>query len=114
MPKAHEVAVELRKFADLLDKNPDVNMSRPDVSFYHWGKSDKGFFFDTCKLLPRPLKKRTSYDRLYVEYATDIITVYASIPQSETCQLVEPAKPAVYRCDSILSPEEDAAMEESL
>jgi len=33
------------------------------------------------------------------------------IPRNTVCELVEPAKPAVYRCEPLLSDEEEAAID---
>lgn len=115
MPKASAVAAELRKFADSLDSNPDVEIEAPSVSFYHWLKEEKDRFLTVAKLIPRPAKKSLvgsgEEPRIRVQYATDAISIYANIPQSATCTLVEPAKPAVYRCDPILSEQEGETLE---
>lgn len=114
MSKAGSVAIELRRLADALDKQPDAEIIKPMVTFYGYEKSS---FIATVKLLPRPLKKRISepgdskWARVRVGYVGDAIDIDASVPQSLTCELVQPAKAAVYRCDPIFSEEEDAALE---
>lgn len=106
---AGKVAIELRKLADLLDSHPDVEVTKPWLNFYGY---DKGTFASIVKLLPRPLAKSVDtytdekLRRIRVAYKTDAIEIDASVPQHLTCELVEPAKPAVYRCDPILSLEE--------
>ncbi|HXF12266.1 MAG TPA: hypothetical protein VN517_03875 [Terriglobales bacterium] len=108
---AGKVAAEFRKLADSLDANPEAEIEKPSIYFYCDAKNN---FVSTVKLLPRPLAKTVSdkddpkWARVRVEYRTDVIDVEASIPQSLTCELIEPAKPAVYRCDPILSLEEEA------
>jgi len=115
MPKASEVAAELRKFADSLDTNPDAEILAASVYFYHWNKKNKDQFMALAKLLPRPLKKelRGSEDNkdLTLLYESDAMKVYSEIPQAATCTLIEPARPAVYRCDPILSDEDHEALE---
>jgi len=115
MPKASEVAAELRKFADSLDTNPDAEVLAASIYFYHWNKKNKERFMALAKLLPRPLKKALKGEAgsrdLVLTYESDALHVHSEIPQAATCTLVEPAKPAVYRCDPILSDEENEALE---
>lgn len=104
-PTAHEVATAFRQLADSLDRNPDAPIKKPWISFYC---DDKQAFANVVKLLPRPLvRKEESGDdrwaRIKVEHVTAVIDVNASIPKSLTCELVEPARAAVYRCDPVLS-----------
>lgn len=110
MPLAKDVAAELRKLADALDKFPETVIPTADVNLH---ADSKDAFVDTVRILPRPLKKRLtdtgqSWARVRVEYGNTAIRVDCSVPQSLCCILVEPAKPAVYECPPILSPEEDA------
>lgn len=110
---AGQVAIELRKLADALDVQPDAEIIKPLVHFYGNRKDE---FMSTVRLMPRPLKKSISdaedhrWARVHVNYSSPAIEVDTSVPQSLTCELVEPAKPAVYRCASILSEEADAAV----
>jgi hypothetical protein len=105
---AGKAAAELRKLADALDTNPDIEITKPWVNFHGY---DKATFAAVVKLLPRPLAKKEdggdeSYRRIRVEYRSEAIEIDASVPKYLTCELVEPAKPAVYRCDPLLSLEE--------
>jgi hypothetical protein len=118
MPKAHEIATELRKLADALDAQPEVELNRPFVSWHHYVANEKDMFTALAKLMPRPIKKSItgeggSMPRIDLTYQTSAITIYTQIPQSATCELVEPAKPAVYRCDPILSQLEESELEAS-
>lgn len=107
------LAIELRKLADALDAQPDAKITKPTVYFYCDAKDE---FLAVARLLPRPLAKRVTdaddhkWARVRIEYQSPALDVDASIPQSLTCELLEPAKPAVYRCAPILSEEEDAGM----
>lgn len=106
--KAGLVASELRRLADSLDAQPDTSITKPWLFFYG---HDKASFGAIVKLLPKPLTKRIEegceeFRRIRVEYQNEAIDVCASVPQSLTCELLEPAKPAVYRCDPLLSLEE--------
>lgn len=111
MTTAREAANQLRKLADALDAEPQAKIEALDVSFYCSGKEE---FMTVARLLPRPLKKRVSdpddqrWARVRISYANQAIDVQASVPQYLTCELVAPAKPAVYRCAPILSEIEDA------
>jgi hypothetical protein len=115
MPLAKELAAELRIFADRLDTNPEVPISTGMLCFYHWSKEEKDNFLNVARLLPRPAKKRISGSaerpEIEIDYDSSPLRICASISQAFTCELIEPAKPAVYRCEPILSPDEDAALE---
>lgn len=113
MPLAKDVAAELRKLADSLDKTPEQSV--PHV-FIHMSHHDKESFLSAARNMPRPFIKEvtpSSYPELRLKYKTDAIHFWNCVPQSLTCELVEPAKPAVYRCDPILSLEEDAELEQA-
>lgn len=109
MITAGAVAAELRKLADALDVQPDAEIIKPFVHFYGISKEP---FLSLARLLPRPLNKAVEvgdekYRRIHVQYDSPAMWIDASVPQSLTCELIEPAKPAIYRCDPILSKEED-------
>lgn len=110
MPTSSEVAAELRKFADSLDKNPEVQIQRANISFYHFQAADKDNFLAIAKLLPRPAKKSILNDDVQVEYESTAVRIYARIPQQNTYTLVEAARPAVYKCDPILSDLEEGEL----
>ncbi len=111
MPKASEVANELRKFAEALDATPDANVKLAMLSFY---SDTKEQFVNAAKVMIRPFVKseddygHESYRRIHLRHATDALIVDVNVYKSLTCELVEPARPAVYRCDPILSLAEEA------
>ena len=117
MPKASEVAMELRRVADALDAKPETNLVQPMLSFYcnSYGEGDKGkaIFLATARLLPRPLNKEFDGNSYEIEHGKDgksAVWVRACISRENVCELVEPAKPAVYRCEPLLSEAEDEAI----
>src|SRR5260221_520492 len=111
--KSGLVAIELRKLADALDVQPDAEIEKPTIHFYGY---EKNKFLALARMLPRPLKKSVSdpesirWARVHLQYDSDALCIDCSIPQSLTCELIAPAKPAVYRCDPILSKEEEEVM----
>lgn len=117
MPTAHEVAVELRRIADALDKEPDTPVKQAWLHFYCDTKEE---FLNAVRLLPRPLSKRydkdgDSWDRLHVEHGyrkPSPVWVQASVLRSKVCRLVQEAREAVYECEPLLSQDEDAALME--
>ena len=114
MPLAKDVAAELRKLADCFDKQPDANIPSAYMSFSRdYGKDDKERFLNVAKIMPRPLRKEWTDCELRMEYKTAALYVVARIDRADVCELVEPAKPAVYRCDPILSAEDEAELEVS-
>ena len=108
---AAAAAAELRMLADALNVNPTLEIVRPTVYFYHG--SEKGTFIDLAKLLPRPLKKIVGietdpYAEFSLKYEDTGIFINCYVQRSAICEIVEPAKPAVYRCPTILSEEDEA------
>jgi hypothetical protein len=114
--KAGDLAIELRKFADRLESQPDAMIDNPSMYFIFYSKEP---FLAFAKLMPRPLKKsvrtwESSAPDLRLTYDSPLLTIVAKIPQSLTCTLVKPAQEAVYECDPILSEAEDAELEVTL
>ena len=113
MPKAADVAADLYKLADSLRQHPNLDIKRPWISFYCDTKQE---FLNGATVLPRPFNKSVSEEgserwaRIRLRHVTDAIDVDLSVLKSLTCELVEPAKPAVYRCDPILSALEEASL----
>jgi hypothetical protein len=113
MPKASEVAIELRKLADGLDTLGDTNVTDPWISFYHTSSDAKDMFLALAKAFPRPFTKE--YEEgdngdLVLKYKTPAAFIKASIRRTNVCRVVEPAKPAVYECEPLLSAEDHAAL----
>jgi hypothetical protein len=110
--KAKDVALELRKLADALDKEPETEIQQAFVFFTHY--SEKSEFLSLAKMLPRPLKKSESTylsdPEFQLEYQVPAIHIMATIKKSVMCSLVKPAMPAVYRCDPLLSLEEEESL----
>jgi hypothetical protein len=101
MPLAHEVANELRKLADALDKEPDTQLTKPMVSFYN---DTKDQFLATARLFPRPLKKDVSGERYLLENDSSSTVWWRSVADRKlVCAVIEPAKPAVYDCPPLLT-----------
>jgi hypothetical protein len=115
MPKSNEVAIELRKLADALDRNPDAQISKPTIYFSHsyLGAKGKDMFLALAKSMPRPIKKDDGYrhDEVVLCHDTDALDIYSSIPKDRTCILIRPAQEAVYECDPILSQLEESTLE---
>lgn len=107
MPLAKDVAAELRKLADCLDKSPNAEIVRSHVSFWHFS-DNKDNFLSLAHLLPRPLKKFYEGDDFRLRYEKETIQILSSISRKQVCTLIAPAKPAVYDCPSILSDAEEA------
>lgn len=111
MTTAGSVAIELRRIADAFDKNPEAEIRTPTLYFHYW--DEKAAFIETVALMPRPLKKSTTagdYARLRIEHEVPSLHLDVTILQSKICELLEPAKPAVYNCVPLLSLEEEASL----
>ena len=116
MPKASEVALELRKVADALYKEPDMEVAKVMVTFFcsSWAvKNKKQSFMNLVRLLPRPLKK-TLNDHEYLLENEDqsVIWLQCRIDRSEVCTLIAPAKEAKWSCELLLSDDEEASLTE--
>jgi hypothetical protein len=114
MPLAKDISIELRKVADALDLNPDVEVTRPNLSFPYFG-GQKEKFMENARILPRPVSKEIpktldGYDRVRVIYTSDALTVDTSIYRKDICVLIEPAKPAVFECALTLLDHEEEAL----
>ena len=112
MPKAIEVATELRRIADALAAQPETIIQTAWLTFHCDTKST---FLNTFSVMPRPLTKKyddpkDSWARLHLEHNTDALQLDCSVRRSEVCTLVAPAKPAEYRCEPLLSEEEEATL----
>lgn len=114
MPKAHEIANELRKMADSLDKEPETEVQQCWVSFVC---SDRQIFLNTARLMPRPFTKTypdagDKYPKIKIGSKDFSGPIHwdVSAPRDVACRVIEPAKPAVYDCTPLLSEEEDAAL----
>jgi hypothetical protein len=113
MPLHKEVAAELRKLADALDKTPDAKTVKPYIMFSHRyvGPGAKEMFLSLARVMPRPIKKGGhSPDDYELRYENPAIDVFTVIEKSKTCILVKPAQEAVYECDPILSAMEDESL----
>lgn len=112
MPKASEVATELRKLADSLDREPDAEIPAPGV-YFPTRYEDKKAFLNVAAILPHPIKKTYPCNgtEIELEYRTSSIRVSTCGQRDTVCELIEPAKPAVYRCEPLLSEAEEAALE---
>ena len=115
MPKAGEIAKELRRIADALETIPDADLPRPMVAFYADSKED---FTMLASSLPRPLKKKVRdanddrWAKLVIECnSMTSVQCYAEVSRNKMCTLIEPAKPAVYDCHPLLSTEEESLLE---
>ena len=107
MPKASEIANELRKVIAQLEKNPDAEMKRPVLYVYAW---DRDTFTAGLHLVPRPIAKRTREENFYAEHENETLSVFVCAPRKIACTLVKPAQEAVYDCLPLLSAEDEAAL----
>ena len=116
MPLASEVANSMRKLAAALDTIPNAHIARPVIAFYHYGQARKEEFLTLARVFPRPFEKvyeeRETGD-LLLKYSSQGLTLQSSIPRSQVCRIVQPAREAVYECDPVLSAAEEATLEHS-
>jgi hypothetical protein len=117
MPKAGEIAQELRRIADALDKEPETELFVPELDFRCKYQGDKGksIFLSLARIFPRPFAKGPQSfddDALELRYTSDALIVTASIERSKVCRLIEKERiiPAVYDCEPLLSIDEETTL----
>ena len=108
------VAIELRRVADALDKEPEAPIESPVLGFYcdSYTANDKGKsgFLALARIMPRPLEKKPDDITFRLNYKTDALFVSMQISRKMVCKLVKPAQPAEYECEPLLSDGEEAAL----
>ena len=114
MPKANEVARELRNLADCIDRLGDAETDDPSIYFnFKYGNEmskKKEQFLALVRVLPRPLEKEADTDDYIVRYRSDAMQIRVVIERSKVCHLIAPARPAQYKCEPLLSEEEEAEL----
>ena len=112
MATAREIATELRRIADVLDSNPETNIIKPDLLFYHGYGASKDDFIRLAQIFPRPYKKSDgfSHDEIVLTHENASLEVRATIDKSKVCTIKIPARPAVYDCEPLLSLEEEESL----
>jgi len=113
-PTAGQVAIELRRLADALDKEPDAPTARASIFFpcYYLGAESKNIFLHLAHILPRPLTKEiTEADVISLIYESSALRINAYIDRNKVCTLKEPAKSAVWECEPLLSEADEAAFQ---
>ena len=117
MPKASEVAAELRKIADALDQISELSVDKPILSFSHYSKDQKDSFLGIARVMPHPLKKTYptddgQYASVTVSHASPGLHISNSIIRTAVCTVIKPAQPAQYDCELTLLDHEDASLTE--
>jgi hypothetical protein len=112
MITAGQIAAELRRIADVLDKEPETELVQPRLGFYHGYGATKEPFRSLARIFPRPFKKGEGYDhdQITLTHETPALEVYAAIDRSKVCVLESPAIPAKYRCEPLLSEAEEESV----
>jgi predicted RNA-binding Zn-ribbon protein involved in translation (DUF1610 family) len=113
---AGQVAAELRRLADALDKEPETEIEPMLLCSYHFSESDKPHFLNLVGLLPRPIGKKWGPDVLDVTVGVkweSPVCLQAQIRRSAVCRIVKPAQAAEYECDPILFASEEAQLDEA-
>lgn len=112
MPKASEIAAELRRIADAFAKEPDTEITRGMLWFHC---DEKEHFLAVARLMPRPFSKRVwtpgTIPNINLTHKSDVVAVEAVIDQHKLCRIIKAAQPAEYECEPVLSQDEDAELE---
>jgi len=104
MTTAKEVALELRRIADSLEREPETEIKAPLVYFpQSYSVDAKSHFLNIARLMPRPYEKTYRERELEIGYGTEAIKVYATVDRDRVCTVITPAVPAVYDCEPLLS-----------
>jgi hypothetical protein len=108
--KASEIAKDLRILADALEVAPDLELPQPYFAIHFWNNTDKDAFLALVKLLPRPFSKKYDDTQLTIGHDTTGLDINVYIQRSAVCELIAPAKPAEYRCEPLLSEDEESTL----
>ena len=113
MTTAGAVAAELRRIADVLDKQSLNKIVKPTLNFYHVYGDEKEDFISLAQVFPRPFDKGDGYnhEQYTLTHQDDALEVYASIDRSKVCKMVRPAREAEYDCEPLLSAAEESELE---
>jgi hypothetical protein len=108
--KASEIAKDLRILADALEVAPDLELPQPYFAIHFWNNTAKDAFLALVKLLPRPFSKEYDDTDFKIRHDTTGLDINVYIPRSAVCELIAPAKPAEYRCEPLLSEDEESTL----
>lgn len=115
MAKAADIASALRKLADSLDTIPEQELPTPRIHFCCTYQNDpKTPFKALASVMPHPLKKEydeAEHGDLNLRFSSDAMYINAYVSRAKVCRLVEPAKPARYECDPLLSADDEAELD---
>jgi len=120
--KASELAAELRRIADALDREPEAEIVQPMMTFFCDKLGDpeetKQRFLTAIRLMPKPLYKKYENNDYVLHHGSHIdggeesplwLRIRAS--RNFLCRMVRPAQSAEYECESLLSLPEKASLE---
>lgn len=102
---SHEYASAMRKLADLLESRPQFTVPGSATKFFCF--YNKEHFLAAVKALKPGIKEYKNGDLGFNVTHSDV-DIVLSIPRERVCTLVTPA---VYDCEPLLTPEEDASLE---
>ncbi len=113
--KAIDAVANLRKLADLLEKHGDTEIRMTSARIWFESKES---FMTFARDFPRPYAKEYGegkYGSLVLTHGelTKTGEIHLDVERSAVCEMIEPARPATFRCPSIFSPEEEAEMEQA-
>jgi hypothetical protein len=108
--KAKAIAKDLRILADALEVAPDLELPQPYFAIHFWNNTAKDAFLALVKLLPRPFSKEYDDTDLRIRHDTTGLDINVYIQRSAVCELIAPAKPAEYRCEPLLSEDEESTL----
>jgi len=110
MTTAREIAQELRKLADHYAGLGETELPKPTLQFSCW--SDKEGFLAAVRALPHPLVKDygeegDEYSSVRVTFKGEAMDAVAYAMRKTVCKMVEPARPARFECEPLLSEQEE-------
>lgn len=110
-----ELALALQKLSVHLQEQPEVEIGCISIGNIYGTTGEQ--FKAIAAVMPKPLTKR--YDPptdvmpwIWLDGSIDGVELKFHAERNKLCKLVSPAKPAVYECDPLLSPDEDAELTE--
>lgn len=109
MINSHKLAAGLREFAERLESAPEFEFGEDWLTQRHiFIAAEDAVTAKAFAHVLKPCTKTFTETQIKLTANFGAVQVQVEIPRQKVCELVEPAKPAVYRCDPLLSADEEA------
>ena len=106
--KLHELAKKMQEGAEFLLSRPDADLGPRVPELYLGWHYEKNDFINIVKALGSGKKIINGTDVIFETIHG--MRFWLTVPRDKVCKMVTPAKPAVWDCEPLLSPEDEASL----